>query len=288
MKRSKGFTMIELAIGLVVLAVISSMLISVVATFGNTRKRADNATRLQSVETAIQLFVMQNLRLPCPADGRLRLPNDATAGLEVRNGTGDCTNQQHGVLPWRSLGLAEQDAVDAYGNRLTYRVAAGLTRDNAMNLSRCDPAGSAAAIGTSPNLACQPDAMACRALNVAGCTSTANILAGRGIRVNNENGVALADPAATPATGAAYVVISHGENGAGAYSMEGVLQAGTTTTGTAEATNSAAATFTPGTTALVEASTSFLENATHFDDSILRPSIIIVAQRAGLAPRPQP
>ncbi len=48
-------------------------------------------------------------------------------------------SQTHGVVPWRSLGLAEPDVTDGWGNRLTYRVAPELVADNAMDLDGLRP-----------------------------------------------------------------------------------------------------------------------------------------------------
>lgn len=82
-------------------------------------------------------------------------------------------------------------------------------------------------------------------------------------------------------TGAAYVVISHGENSAGAYGNAGVLQ---------EASGTA-----PGAAELQNASNLSLQayyvddfyqaSPTYFDDFVLRPSILTVATKAQLGPR---
>jgi hypothetical protein len=98
------------------------------------------------------------------------------------------------------------------------------------------------------------------------------------------------DPSATPSTGAAYIVISHGENGQGAYNNQGTLQGGTISSGTLEAdnngadvafVNSASSTV----AAFIDDFPAYIEGAGHFDDFVLRPSILTVATKAQLGPR---
>jgi hypothetical protein len=90
------------------------------------------------------------------------------------------------------------------------------------------------------------------------------------------------DPAAGPSTGAAYIVISHGENGEGAYNNEGIVQASTTSSGTEEAKNAANLALQAY---YVDDFPSYPAGAGHFDDFVLRPSILTVATKAQLGPR---
>ncbi len=235
------------------------------------------------MDTALALFVSQNRRLPCPADGTLA-SGHATAGTELTFAAGPCSgNQQNGVVPWRALGLSEQDATDGWGNRLTYRVANTLVTASAMNFSRCDPAGTA-----DPNPTvdithgyCLYTATPSATFNAGEWTDTRKATANLGLPVQNLGGIAIMIPTNTPSTGAAYVVISHGENGEGAYNNQGVLQP-VTSSGTEEARNAAnlalAAYY-------VDDFPVYVAGAGHFDDFVLRPSILTVATKAQLGPR---
>ena len=104
------------------------------------------------------------------------------------------------------------------------------------------------------------------------------------------------DPRGTVAspysTGAAYVVISHGPEGGGAYSSQGILQSSATTAGTMEAKNFANLVYTVPPVLLSAAPTSYLVDdvyngtvANHFDDLVSRPNILTVATKAQLGPR---
>ena len=90
------------------------------------------------------------------------------------------------------------------------------------------------------------------------------------------------DPASSPPTGAAYVLISHGESGGGAFLDTGVLSTSTTTDGTEEQKNYTTQVLQPY---YVDDQSIDVGGATHFDDVVLRPSVLSVATKAGLGPR---
>jgi hypothetical protein len=259
------------------------------------QRRAATRQKLEGVETALALFVSQNRRLPCPADGRINgAGNDVNLGLEMPQGGGTCAvaganTQTHGVVPWRTLGLSEQDVTDGWGNRLTYRVSPQFVTAASMNFTRCDPAGSAAAVGPPPdaiNGYCANPSPPSSSFTATEWTDPKNATLGRGLTVKNLAGTTIMDRAATPSTGAAYVVISHGENAAGAYDNQGNLQAASGPgSGTEEAKNAANLPFTDGTTYYVDDFPVYTASAGHFDDFVLRPSILTVATKAQLGPR---
>lgn len=290
--RQRAFTLIEIAVVIVVLSLLLAMIAGIATGVVTQQRREATRQRLSGVETALALFVSQHKRLPCPADGRLA-SGDANAGLERPVGgaacqvvTGTANSQTHGVVPWRTLGLAEPDVTDGWGNRLTYRVTPELVIGNAMDLTACDPGGIGAAPGGTCNAACNSGSFP------ASCTPPAAVTANKGLRVRNLASVNLIMDCClvNPSTGAAYVVISHGENFDGAYNSQGTLQSGTIASGTLESANNAAsAAFVAAdsTTApvFVDDFPAYAEGAGHFDDFVLRPSILTVVTRAQLGPR---
>jgi prepilin-type N-terminal cleavage/methylation domain-containing protein len=212
--RERGFTLIEIVVVLLVMTILIAMGATLTRGVAAAQKRSLSTTRIQTVDAALVQYVIQQKRLPCPADGTL-LSSNASAGAETARvaATGCTTNQQNGVVPWRALGLAEADATDGWDRRLTYRVFPALAADNGMNMSWCDPAGTGGA-GALPNV-CNT---ACVSTNLTLCTSPSAFLATRGLQVRNVAGTVVMDPAATPHTGAAYVVVSPGESGGGRLS----------------------------------------------------------------------
>lgn len=301
-----GFSLIEIAIVLGILGLLLSLFAGMSTNLISQHRRELTRTRLANIDTALTLFVSQYKRLPCPADGTQDSAN-ALAGLEnaVTGPPRTCTsNQRNGVLPWRAVGLAASDIEDGWGGRFTYRVGPELVVDNAMDFSSCDPAGTNITIFTSPASYCNPICSA--ATFPAGvCTPPNTALAGaagKGLVVENVAGTVIMDPRAnpsTPSTGAAYVVISHGADGGGAYSGQGVAQGSSTAAGTMEAMNFPNLTYTLP-PALPAAPTSFMvddvynvgvnnvglpDPTLHFDDMVSRPNILTVATRAQLGPR---
>jgi prepilin-type N-terminal cleavage/methylation domain-containing protein len=276
--RSGGFTLIEVVVVLLIFGIVIAMAAAITRGVVAAQKRSLTAARIATVDAALTQFVLQQRRLPCPADGTLASGN-ANAGIEgARTAAGCSGNQQHGVVPWRALALAETDATDGWDRRLTYRLDASLGADNGMNMSMCDPAGTGALVGTG----CNP---ACAATALASCTPPATFLANKGLRIQNVAGTLLMNPAATPHTGAAYVVISPGESGGGGYLSSGQLSSSNTTDGTEEvARNYANVAYVSGAW-FVDDSLNETAGATHFDDIVSRPSILSLASKAGLGPR---
>lgn len=188
------------------------------------RKTTDIAKILDRVDRAMVDYVTQHRRLPCPADGRIA-SGSPNVGLELAA----CASQTHGVLPWVTLGLSEDEARDPWHGRLTYRVDPALTTlvPRLMDMSNCDVAGTGS-VGVGG--VCRSPTPTCLA-NPATCTSPPTFLAGKGLDVWNGVGGAAGWAARINnrplGTGAAYVVISHGESGAGAYNARGVFQPGT-------------------------------------------------------------
>ncbi|GAB5390267.1 MAG: prepilin-type N-terminal cleavage/methylation domain-containing protein [Alphaproteobacteria bacterium] len=118
---ARGFTLVELAIVLTVLGLITGT--GAVFLAQEVERRAIERTNaaFQVTELALFAHAAQSGRLPCP-DIK---PWD---GLEDRNGDETCAGDQAtGILPWRSLGLMPIQAVDGWQRRLTYRVYPPLT-----------------------------------------------------------------------------------------------------------------------------------------------------------------
>jgi prepilin-type N-terminal cleavage/methylation domain-containing protein len=227
---ARGFTIIEMAIVLVIIGLASVMLIRASSGMLDNEKRKTVRTTLDTVDAALANFVAVNKRLPCPADGRIAR-GGVNAGVElVTAATGACNpvNQQWGVVPWVTLGLSEQAASDPWNGRLTYRVDPALAGSAPlpllMNMSNCDPSAN----GPAAAGACATPVAPCT--GSAACTSPSSFLAGKGLDVwDGRNGVpgfnARQNNRIT-GSGAAYVLISHGPKGVRAYNANGILQIG--------------------------------------------------------------
>jgi prepilin-type N-terminal cleavage/methylation domain-containing protein len=277
---ARGFTLIEIVVVMFILGVAIAMAVAITNALTSSQRLSTTTTRMQAIDAAIVQFVMQQKRLPCPADGRLA-STDANAGLERRNAgncnvTGVAGTEQYGVVPWVTLGLTESDATDGWFHRFTYRTNLALVADNALDMSWCDPAGTEA--GATPR-ACNIN---CTSASLTLCTPPSAFLPTKGLVIKNVAGTTVMDPANAPYTGAAYVVISAGSTGGGAYLSSGQIGTSTTTDGTQEAKNYANAAIQPY---YVDDSISDAAGTTHFDDIVSRPALLTVINKAGLGPR---
>ncbi len=121
--RQPGFTLIELAIVLVIVALLTSGLLMGISAQRITAENADAQRQLENIREALLGFAMANGRLPCPADPALTIA-DATLGTEDRPNASSPCNRIYGVVPWVTLSLPE---ADPWGRRFTYFANASFT-----------------------------------------------------------------------------------------------------------------------------------------------------------------
>lgn len=94
--RARGFSLIELAVVLVVLGLITLLLVRFLGTAAGEQRAATSRSLLGRADDALLAYAMVNSRLPCPA-------SDAS-GVE------DCGSGQIGRLPYKTLGLPDASA----------------------------------------------------------------------------------------------------------------------------------------------------------------------------------
>ena len=289
----RGFTLVEIAIVVIIMGALFVFLMPLSSCILENQKREITRQKLKNIESAMANYVAINKRLPCPADGTIA-PGNANAGVEGARTGGDCTNNQiSGVVPWVTLGLTQADIQDGWYHLITYRAAFSLTRDNVLDMSFCDTAGTKGvdtSSSTAPGGKCWAS---CLGSDMTTCTSPQNYLVGKGFDIRNGSGVNLImSGSGSSFTGAAYILISHGGNGYGAYDASGsYIAVGTGITGDIEAFNingpAVSVTNTLPLTANTFRDTEFAEGtaALYFDDHIVRPSVFALIQRAQLGPR---
>ena len=198
---SRGFTLVELAIVLAIVALLLGGLLPVMSAQVEQQRRSETRKQLTEIKDALIGFAVINGRLPCPADGSTATGTEATTGT----GTSLVCNLTLGVLPWATLGVSEADAWD---RRFTYRVSQGGTSNFADGADGTGATDCNTTTGVSFQL--------CSVANI-------DVKATSG-----GSNVAASVPA---------VIVSHGKNGFGAYPAGGGTQLGSATGDEAENTD---------------------------------------------------
>ena len=184
--RKDGFTLIELSVVLVIIALITSMAVKSGIAVLDTARQTATIKKMAAIDKALLAFRAKNDRLPCPAGLTLtQAANSTTYGVES---SGSCTGSvtsntsvAEGALPTITLGLPNDFMYDAWGNRIRYAVDINSTAKNAFTNTQMD-----AKFGS--------------------------------ITVQYDN-----TTSHNRTTTAIYALISHGKNSYGGYSVNGVI-----------------------------------------------------------------
>lgn len=116
-KQNLGFTLIELAIVLVIVALLSGGLMMTLSAQYENVASSETQRRLNDAREALLGYAAANGRLPCPALG-------GATGIESPVGGGICNDNWDGFLPAITLGISPTNengyALDGWGNPIRY------------------------------------------------------------------------------------------------------------------------------------------------------------------------
>ena len=191
----RGFTLVELAIVLIIVALMTGGLLLGLSAQRNAAENADAQRQLEVIREALMGFAIANGRLPCPADPSLTSAN-AAVGTEDRPNVTSVCNRSYGVIPWTTLGVTE---VDPWGRRFTYFASDKFTKPV--------PTGSLASFTLYSGI-----------INpVTGVDDTAGLA-----NIRDDSGSTSKIASDLPA-----VIVSHGANGLGGWQPNGTQLTGT-------------------------------------------------------------
>ena len=240
---------------------------------GGGDERADTQNRLAAAAAALERFAASTYRLPCPAD-----PTGAT-GLEAQATAATCTFGD-GTLPWATLGLTSDAGLDAWGRKISYRVYTGnkgsFTQPGGVSMIECDTAEPTPQTGATAVAGGLGGLCVSNADPYQRTTTPDKFLSGKGIKVSDFG---------TTYTDVAYVLVSHGASGLGAYTTAGNRLALPNSNDEKDNTGDETKTFTAKafSGADIEAI-----NAQHFDDLLVYARIGDLVKRIGLEARDWP
>ena len=129
LKPISGFTLVEVAIAMVILALLLAGSLSALRIQTRHSQFTQTQATLEEARSAVLAFAAAEGRLPCPSSPSQA--GSANFGVESRDGTGQCVSAR-GVLPWKKLGLP---GLDAWGHSLSYEVSPELARQGDKTLS---------------------------------------------------------------------------------------------------------------------------------------------------------
>lgn len=183
---NSGYTLIELSVSITIIAILVTGGMTVIVKQDEIDKRNRTIEKIDVIENAIQSFVDFNGFIPCPAAGN-SLNADAAFGISAAydSNTQNCS-ELTGMVPVRTLNLNDNYAFDSWNWKFSYRIATGM--------------------GSSDHFV-DPNYLGdLKIIDLKGNEKTSTTLS------ENRN------------YGAAYVIISHGPNGAGAWVRNTTLQ----------------------------------------------------------------
>ncbi len=123
MKNLRGFTLVEIAITLLIVTLLLTGLVPTISSQIEQRNLNDTRKQLDEIQQALVGYAVSYGRLPCPA-----MSSGTESFASGGNATnGKCFNFYNGYVPAATLGLNGLDTqgflTDAWGNRLRYAVS---------------------------------------------------------------------------------------------------------------------------------------------------------------------
>lgn len=188
-----GFTLVEMAMVLFIVTLLLAGLVPTISSQMEQQRINETRKQMSEIREALIGFALRNGRLPCAARGATPT-GGSFSGLYAGNEYPDCNNstqadKAYGVVPWITLGTSE---TDGWGNRFTYRVSSDF----------------ADAIANATYGGCTPSPVPTQASFGLCSTGTPDIYSA-------------ASAGTVVATDVPVLIISHGKNGAGAWTRQG-------------------------------------------------------------------
>jgi type II secretory pathway pseudopilin PulG len=202
-----GVSLVEMAVVLVIIGAMAGMALSMGSSRSGQAKLKQSYDKMAMIEEALALYVRLNGRLPCPADPRQ--PRFSGGVANPLLGVEDCTANTRitiaampgafaGSVPVRTLNLSPELILDGWDRRITYVVEERF-------IDRI-------------NFAANFEGNALYAADYLIINDGMNTA-----RVRNRNAV--------------FVLVSHGENGEGAWNKDGTARIAVTTANAAQVMN---------------------------------------------------
>ena len=104
--RQHGFSLTELAIVLVIVALLISGMLMPLSAQREIQNTGESQRRLTEIREALLGFAVINKRLPCPDTDT----DPSASGYGIEEASCSSSGTEEGFLPWKTLGVAETDS----------------------------------------------------------------------------------------------------------------------------------------------------------------------------------
>lgn len=201
-RSERGLAAAAVVVVLILVAVVLVLGRGFFKTAEELNQRAQTETNLRRISDALVQYASLNQRLPCPALG-----NVDTGDADPDTAATSCAAAD-GTVPWRTLALEREAALDGWGRKISYRVfsgATGFTRLGGASSVNCN-----SLLRAPLDPALDTDGFCKPPSGTAPPNTTAQFLAARG-------NMLVVQDAGTARNGNAFVLISHGATGRGSY-----------------------------------------------------------------------
>jgi prepilin-type N-terminal cleavage/methylation domain-containing protein len=201
-----GFSLVELSVVLAIIGITLGAALTLATNQTESGRIQLTNSRMDAIEEGVAAFLLENSRLPCPANGVLS-PSHVDHGrenIDDNDNPSVCDNSLHvsnvdaGVVPTKTLGLPDEFMEDGWGWRFTYVIDDRYANSNSYHPNT---------VGRNED---------CDNITSSDCFTyfDPNVVT---IVINDQ---ALGTPSQLTDQ-AAMVLISHGKNGHGAYLRHG-------------------------------------------------------------------
>jgi type II secretory pathway pseudopilin PulG len=212
-KSEEGFALLEVALALIIMGIVASFSFPLIKNYTNKNKIMETKQGAEIVMMSLANYLAQTGALPCPG---VVEAGDAQFG----QARASCTQlaEAQGIVPYKTLGIPEKHAKDGFGHFFTYTVTPALTKITASTSSSgasrtlgsggglSGILGSSSSVTTVPRLSPLEQKLEgyCRAPKETIRIEVREGLNGAPVLSNGDDYVAV-------------VLVSHGENGHGAF-----------------------------------------------------------------------